>query len=1244
VNRVFRWIVRSLFAPVTGNGGAIASSLGFFLGFLPLYSLRIPLLLVLSLLFRLNIIALLLGTLIPIFIPVIRHLPFLDLRVLEGYFLTPVSMNYWLFSTFKQNIQLSQIIATGVLGGLIGLACYFFFHWFYNLGLKKRERNHDHVFFDPAKRRWAIIKRMSAGFTVFIVLVLIIFIESLNTDPVFPDLHLNKSAATSGIEPINQTLSQEQLASQLQKTDSSPLIQKNKSLTDKNQKAGKQEVYGFYVNWDENSKTSFEKNIHSITTLIPEWLQLTPSLTFKTSTDSFITTQAKAHHIKILPLVNNFINNKWDGETLHRLFTTPGAEDLFIKNLLAYVRTNDFAGINIDFEDIKQIDKDNLTHFMDQVSAQFHQHGLMVTLDVPPKNDSYDYASLAADVDRMIVMLYDQHNSMSKPGPIAPFDWVKASLNQLNIPSQKLIVSLGSYGYDWEENSNQSADTMTFGDILDLGIGTNLQIHWNKQAGNPYLRYKINGENHIVWFLDAATFYNQMKEAMDSGSKGIAVWRLGSEDPSIWNFINKPKEIQNPSHALKILVSPEPVHYTGAGEILKVVSQSENGKRTIQTDSQSMIQDETYTTLPKPFEVVRYGKSKAKEVVLSFDDGPDPTYTPQILDILDKNHIKGAFFIVGVNAELHPELIERMYKEGHEIGSHTFTHPDVASISSLQTKMELNANQRLFEEITGHSMNLFRPPYVADAEPSTRSELLPILRAQDMGYTMVGELIDPNDWQRPSANEIVKRVLDQLPKGNVILLHDAGGDRSNTVKALPIIIKELKKRGYTFTTIAHLIGKSNSQIMPPANQDSPFLVYDKAVFKVIKGWRVGLNFLFYSAIILGILRLAIFVFLSRKQVKRYKETQIDPSFIPFVSVVIAAYNEEKVIRKTIQSILSSDYPAFEVLIVDDGSKDDTAAIVQETYANHPIVRLIKKTNGGKSSAVNLGFKEAKGEIVVALDADTLIAENAISLLVNHFKNEKVAAVSGNVKVGNKGNLLTNWQHIEYVTGFNLERRAFAALNCITVVPGAIGAWRKTAVEEAGYFKEDTLAEDTDITLTLLRQGKKIEFEEKAHAFTEVPEDIKSLAKQRYRWVYGTLQCLWKHRDALFNKKHNSLGFIGLPNMWLFQYIYQTISPIADILFIMALFGAHPGKAAIGFILFYVLDFATSLYAFRLEKESPKPLGSLFLQRILYKQLMTYVVIKSIFSAIKGVTVGWNKLKRKGNVTQETPFVNVKENM
>jgi cellulose synthase/poly-beta-1,6-N-acetylglucosamine synthase-like glycosyltransferase/peptidoglycan/xylan/chitin deacetylase (PgdA/CDA1 family) len=759
-------------------------------------------------------------------------------------------------------------------------------------------------------------------------------------------------------------------------------------------------------------------------------------------------------------------------------------------------------------------------------------------------------------------------------------------------------------------------------------------VQWNKETGNPYLRYKSDGDQHTIWFLDAATFYNQMKVAIDNGSKGIAVWRLGSEDPSIWKLLNHSSEMKNPAPVLKKLVNPDPVHYSGQGEVLKIVSSAKDGNRSIQTDNNGFISNETYDDFPKPFEVVRYGKPKDKEVALTFDDGPDPVYTQQILDILDRYHIKGSFFIVGENAELHPEIIKREFNDGDEIGNHTFSHPDVASVSPMRTKMELNANQRLFEEITGHSMTMFRAPYAAVAEPSTPNEILPILRAQSMGYTMIGELIDPEDWQRPGTDEIVKRVLKQLPNGNVILLHDAGGDRSQTVAALPKIIEELQKQGYSFTTISHLIGKSSADIMPSATKDKSYLVYDKAVFSVLKGWREGISIIFYSAIILGLIRLAFLVFLSRRQVKRYKEIPFDPDFTPLVSVVIAAFNEEKVICQTIDSILTSDYPAFEIIVVDDGSKDCTSQVVEEAFKQNSQVRLLRKVNGGKSSAINYGIKEASGEIIVALDADTIISHDAISLLVRHFKNEKVAAVSGNVKVGNKRNLLTNWQHIEYVTGFNLERRSFAQLNCITVVPGAIGAWRKTAVVEAGYFREDTLAEDTDLTLLLLELGYKIEFEEKAYAYTEAPEDMKSLAKQRYRWTYGTLQCLWKHKGKLFNKSHKTLGFIGMPNMWIYQYFYQVFSPIADLLFILALFGNHPKKAAIGFVVFYLVDFLTSLYAFRLEKESPKPLLSLFLQRILYKQLMTYVVFKSIFSALKGGTVGWNKLKRNGNVNKK----------
>ncbi len=433
------------------------------------------------------------------------------------------------------------------------------------------------------------------------------------------------------------------------------------------------------------------------------------------------------------------------------------------------------------------------------------------------------------------------------------------------------------------------------------------------------------------------------------------------------------------------------------------------------------------------------------------------------------------------------------------------------------------------------------------------------------------------------------------------------------------------------------MNKERDEIMPPVSSEGKqYLLYNKAVFSGAGYAKHILTTIFYIAIGLGIFRFLFLIYFAYKQKKTVSARLFtNSSYQPFVTVVIATYNEEKVIAKTIRSILDSDYREFEVIVVDDGSKDGTSKVMEETFYKHPKVRLIQKENGGKSSAMNLGFQQSRGEIIVTLDADTIIAQDAISLMIRHFEDHNVAAVSGNVKVGNRRNLLTTWQHVEYITGFNLERRAFDELNCITVVPGAIGAWRKKNVVESGYLSEDTLAEDTDLTITFLRQGHRIVYEEKAYAFTESPEDVKSLIKQRYRWSYGTLQCLWKHRKALFHSKHKALGFIALPNMWLFQYVLQFIAPLADILMIMGLFGSNPLKVLGFYLVFFVIDLLASLFAFKLEKENPKPLAWLILQRFIYRQFMTYVVIKSIFSSIRGVAVGWNKLKRMGSVKHST---------
>lgn len=1205
---------------------AVGCSLGILLGVLPLSGIRIISAIAFSIIFDLNIMTLLLGFSVAMIFPVF----------------------YYLFSVISNNFSGRLILSenplndprfylTGkiVSGAVLAAASFPLFKKLYS----SKAANHNispaktFVFMDHSGKRWGGLKRTLSIFSVLVLIVVTVFGASLSINPYLPQLSLSRIQDHPYIKAINEKLSSTSINSMVKKDEklfklSGKNASKNSGILEND---SPNKVYAFYTSWDENSLTSLKQNLGSINVLMPDWYSLNSDLSIGTNIQDSVDLIAKKSNIAEVPVINNYINDSWDGNAAHNVMT-PANRGKFINQLLQQVKSKGYAGINIDFENLDSADKNLYSSFIQELSGTFHRNNLLVTVDLPPGSSSFDYALLSKSADSIVIMMYDEHYRTSESGPIASYSWFESELKSLNIPPDKLVVAIANFGYDWIANSKEPAQELTYSDVLSLASDGGVQINWDKTTGNPYLRYSDSAGQHIVWFLDSSTAYNEMNLALSTSSHNIALWRLGSEDESVWSLLKNSNNLKGHISDLKVIPNSDPVKYVGQGEILKIVSSGKNGSRDITQDSNGNINGETYTSYPTQYEVDRYGKPSSKEIALTFDDGPDPVYTKQILDILDKYNVKGTFFVVGENAESNPDIIRRMYNDGMELGNHTFTHPNVASITPEIVKLELNSTQRLIQELTGHSTVLFRPPFVADAEPSAPNELIPILRAQELGYTMIGASIDPSDWEVPPSGTIVTRVMDGLDQGNIILLHDAGGDRSNTVKALPQIIENLKSKGYEFVTVSQMLGKTRDEVMPQVySSDSRFIRYDGVTFMGIYLLLSLLASMFYLAIAIGMFRLIFLIYFSGKQHKNSGAVDVDKDYKPFVSVVIAAYNEEKVISKTINSILDSDYDDFEVIVVNDGSKDGTARVVEDEYRGNGKVVLFSKPNGGKSSAVNLGFEKAKGEIVVALDADTVIAKDAISLLVSYFSDEKVAAVSGNVKVGNVHNLLTMWQHVEYVTGFNLERRAFAYLDCVTVVPGAIGAWRKTVVEEIGGFKEDTLAEDTDITLTILEKGYKVAFEEKAYAYTEAPSDVKSFLKQRYRWSYGTLQCLWKHRNSLFKTEQKTLGMVALPNMWLFQYIFQFISPVADIYFFIGLFGKNPGRVAAFYFFFLLVDYVAAFYAFRLEEEDPKPLLLLFLQRFVYRQLMTYVSIKSVVSAVKGANVGWNKLIRKGNV-------------
>jgi cellulose synthase/poly-beta-1,6-N-acetylglucosamine synthase-like glycosyltransferase len=373
-------------------------------------------------------------------------------------------------------------------------------------------------------------------------------------------------------------------------------------------------------------------------------------------------------------------------------------------------------------------------------------------------------------------------------------------------------------------------------------------------------------------------------------------------------------------------------------------------------------------------------------------------------------------------------------------------------------------------------------------------------------------------------------------------------------------------------------------------------------------------------------------------------------------VLIPAYNEEKVIKRTIRAALASTYKNLRVIVIDDGSSDGTLEIARQSFsAEEEAGRLVvlSKTNGGKAAALNYGLQHLRGEeIFVGIDADTVIARGAIALLVPHFLDSRVAAIAGNAKVGNRVNLWTRWQALEYITSQNFERRALNTLGAVSVVPGAIGAWRVSVVRDVRAFQTDTVAEDADLTMAILRLGYRVEYEDMALAYTEAPVNANGLMRQRFRWSFGILQAVYKHREVFARK--GVLGWVALPNVVIFQILLPLVSPFIDLMFAGgAIWYAiqkhfHPESAnpadfrrlVIFFLAFLIIDFITSAIAFALERSTPDTredswlLSQVWLQRFAYRQLFSIVLFKTLIRAIKGEPFAWDKLERTAAVTYE----------
>lgn len=1006
--------------------------------------------------------------------------------------------------------------------------------------------------------------------------------------------------------------------------------------------AGREIRLGFYVDWDPGSYETLRSHADTLTHVCPEWVTMVDGEgNFEVKSDTKASELAKEKHLILMPLLSNLANDNPIPEAVEGIINGPESrKSRFITAILSLLKKAGAGGVVIDWADIDVSYRDEMTSFLLAMSESLHRDHLELWLCVPAglELNVFDLEKLSPGVDRFVAILHDQNSEKDPPGPIAGQDWFEGWLQVMTgygEPSQ-WVVAIGSYGYDWAAG-DEVGELLDFDDVMTRAGRAGLQATDIKSfSQNPNFVYLDAGVTHTVWFLDAATALNQMRRSMSYQVGGFAISRLGGEDPGIWKILAM-KDIlhlgPDDLAALGSMRSEGMTSHVGKGEFLTVDPSFSDGARELQLDESGQI-SEKYIKFPSYKTVYHQGEGQADEVALSFDDGPDPHWTPKILDILKDAGVKASFFLVGANIESHPNIVRRILAEGHEIGIHTYTHPNLATVSHERAFLECNATERLIETITGRSTLLFRPPYNADSRPHTNAELAAVQIAQDLGYLTVTDTIDPEDWMSPGPDVILQRIKNSRTAGNIILLHDAGGNRDDTVKALPQIIDYLHARGDRIVSLSTLIGETGEFLMPPVKTEHPSVsqLISAGGFRILHIIEELLWAFMMVATALTFLRAAFVAVIAFTHRRRENLPDVF-LFHPPVSVVIAAYNEEKVIQRTLASLLNTDYPGdMEILVIDDGSADTTGKIVAEEAGKDQRIRLITQTNKGKARALRLGFAAACHEIIVTLDADTRFAPDTIRHLVQPLRSDQVGAVSGHVRVGNLQTFISRCQSLEYTCGFNLDRRAYDLLNCITVVPGAISALRKSAVLLAGGISTDTLAEDTDLTLSLHRKGWQIRYVPKAMAWTEAPESYKDLARQRFRWAFGTLQCLWKHRDLIFKPGQRFLGWFSLPGTWFFQILLVAIAPIVDLLLIFSIFYGVGSEIFPYFITFLLIDFCLAIAACIVENEPLLQAWRILPMRFLYRPLLSWVIWKSIFKAVKGIWVSWDKLKRTASVS------------
>lgn len=1008
-----------------------------------------------------------------------------------------------------------------------------------------------------------------------------------------------------------------------------------------------QRVFAILPEQPVNAFLSLQNNCAKIDVLMPEWYEIggpefgltriVPDPEMKLAVNAILADKSSS------PLLMPVVDLRYDTPPdafAARLADVAYRAELAHK-IVGSVTKNDAVGVCLRLEGMGLRFVPALLPLLDDLRTALARDGRSLCLMSSFDDGLWNSPALVDRVDHMMVTLFQEPWRGSVPGPLAAAPWFRAEAAKLlaSVGPEKLIVALGGHAVDWI--SGQAVpQRISIAEAAVRIVRAKAGISFAPLALNSFSSFVDEaGERHQIWLLDAIAASNSLRILQDLGIANVGLASLGEEEAALWTLFDQNAGF-SVTDAIRNVPLADHVSYTGSGPFYRFSEPAEPGARDLTLDETTgLITGQTYNILPKPVRMERYGASSPRQIALTFDDGPDPEATTRILDVLRDHKAPATFFVVGVQAMSAPDLLRRAVAEGHVIGSHTFFHPQMDTLSPLHALAELNAARNLIEGVTGRSPRLYRAPFERGPGPITAQGANVFSLVADEGYIVAGSDIVPPDWSGMSADGIVRYVIAELDQngGNIIVLHDGRSERMHTAEALDKLIPALRQRGYDIVPLPTLLGTTTAAMFPEVTGVSR--TFKGASFAAITGVIGFLVLVFWLALLANFVRSIVYLLLARRR----ESGPIRPlRVLPTVTVVVPAFNEEKVIVQTVRNVLASRYPGLKCVVVDDGSTDDTLRLVQANFGSHPQVQIISQRNQGKWQALNAAYAMIDTEIAVCVDADTLIAPYAVYHIVQPFVDTRVGAVAGTVVVANRTNLLTRFQALEYVVAQQIGRRAQEHLNGILVVPGALGAWRVDAVKDIGFYSNETLTEDADLTIWMRRGGYKIAYAEASLAYTEAPTDVRSFMKQRMRWSFGNLQTLWKHRGAL--TEFGPGRIFSMLDMILFGYLMPLIAPVMDLIFVAAVVKIArswwAGESFQGFetthyavfamLAVPLMDLVVGWIALRRDKKHPM---SLLLvapaMNYLYRPLLYITVYRSLLSAVTGRIASWNKLQRTG---------------